>query len=180
MPGGPDSVAAALARTLGEAPHLLDDPDAVRGRVRAHRFDITRSGRLACLETAVCLGADALDSRQMGLLAAPVGEAQVARLGARALVATAGEALTAAELGLVHSLPDGVRGLVPGPFYDGREAATALVGELIRRRRATGSWYGDRVADDRVALGVLDGTPAVGLLLLRLLDPATAPIATLR
>jgi hypothetical protein len=116
----------------------------------------------------------------MGLLAAPVGEAQVARLGARALVATAGEALTAAELGLVHSLPDGVRGLVPGPFYDGREAATALVGELIRRRRATGSWYGDRVADDRVALGVLDGTPAVGLLLLRLLDPATAPIATLR
>jgi hypothetical protein len=180
VPGGPDSVAAALARTLGEAPHLLDDPDAVRGRVRAHRFDITRSGRLACLETAVCLGADALDSRQMGLLAAPVGEAQVARLGARALVATAGEALTAAELGLVHSLPDGVRGLVPGPFYDGREAATALVGELIRRRRATGSWYGDRVADDRVVLGVLDGTPAVGLLLLRLLDPATAPIATLR
>jgi hypothetical protein len=183
VPGGPDSVAAALARTVGEAPDLLEEPATVRDLVRAHRFGVTRSGRLACLDTAVSLGTDALDSRQMGLLAAPVGERQVARLGARALVATAGEALTAAELGLVHSLPDGGHGgngLVPGPFYDGREAATALVGELIRRRRATGAWYGDRVVGDRVNFGVLDGVPAVGLLLLRLLDPATTPIATLR
>ena len=180
VPAGADSVAAALARVLGQAPHLLADPDAVRELVRAHRFDVTRSGRLACLDVAVSLGADALDSRQMGLLAAPVGEEQVASLGTRELVATAGEALTAAGLGLVHSLPAGVRALLPGPFYDGREAAMALVGELLRRRRATGDWFGDRAVSDRVNLGLLDGAPAVGLLLLRLLDPATEPIATLR
>lgn len=180
VPAGADSVAAALARVVGQAPHLLADPDAVRELVRAHRFDVTRSGRLACLDVAVSLGADALDSRQMGLLAVPVGEAQVASLGTRELVATAGEALTAAGLGLVHSLPAGVRALLPGPFYDGREAATVLVGELLRRRRATGGWFGDRAASDRVNLGLLDGAPAVGLLLLRLLDPATEPIATLR
>ena len=38
----------------------------------------------------------------------------------------------------------------------------------------------DRAADDRINLGALDGSAAVGLLLLRLLDPATAPLATLR
>lgn len=180
VPAGADSVAAALARTLGQAPELLADPEAVRGLVREHRFDVTRSGRLACLDVALSLGTAALDSRQLGLLAAPVGHAEVATLGTVELVATAGEALTAAELGLVHSLPDGVPALLPGPFYDGREAATALVGELMRRRGTTGGWFGDRVADDRVNLGALNGVPAVGLLLLRLLDPATAPLATLR
>ncbi|MEU6851489.1 DUF4135 domain-containing protein [Actinacidiphila alni] len=180
VPGGADSVAAALARTLGQAPELLADPEAVRTLVREHRFDVTRSGRLACLDVAVSLGAAALDSRQLGLLAAPVGLAQVAGLGTAELVATAGEALTAAELGLVHSLPEGRPALLPGPFYDGREAATALVGELLRRRRVTGGWFGDRVAADRINLGALNGTPAVGLLLLRLLDPGTASLATLR
>ncbi|WP_329136445.1 type 2 lanthipeptide synthetase LanM [Streptomyces sp. NBC_01476] len=180
VPAGPDSLAAALARTLGEAPELLARPEAVRERVRAHRFAITRSGRLSCLDVAVSLGTDALDSVQLGLLAAPVGEEQVATLGTRELVATAGEALTAAELGLVHSLPEDARALLPGPFYDGREAATALVGELLRRRAVTGSWYGDRAASDRINLGVLDGAPAIGLLLLRLLDPSTTPLPTLR
>lgn len=180
VPAGADSLAAALARAVGQAPGLLADPGTVRDTVVAHRFDVGRSGRLACLDTAVSLGVDALDSRQLGLLAAPVGLAQVASLGSRELVATAGEALTAAELGLVHSLRDDLPALLPGPFYDGREAAAALVGELLRRRRTTGRWYGDRSADDRVNLGLLDGTPAVGLLLLRLLDPATAPVSTLR
>ncbi len=181
VPAGIDSVAAALARTLAEAPGLVADPDTVRALLRGHRFDVfTRSGRLAGLEAAIALGTDAVHSGDLGLLAAPVGTAQVASLGCRTLVATAGEALSAAEAGLLHTVPPGHPVLVPGPFYDGREAAGALVAELFRRQRATGSWYGDRAADDRINLSVLDGSPAVGLLLLRLLDPAAAPITTLR
>jgi hypothetical protein len=181
VPAGADSVAAALARTLAEAPELLAAPDAVRDLLRTHRFHVrTRSGRLACLDAAVSLGTDAVHSGDLGLLAAPVGTAQVASLGSRALVATAGEALSAAEAGLLHTVPEGHPALVPGPFYDGREAAGAMVAELFRRRRATGSWYGDRAADDRINLSVLDGSPAVGLLLLRLLDLAAAPLVTLR
>ena len=181
VPAGADSVAAALARCLAQAPDLLAAPDQVRALLRGHRFDTDhRSGRLAWLDSAVSLGTDALHPEGLGALGAPIGADQVAALGTRALVATAGEALTAAEAGLLHPLPEGATALLPGPFYDGREAAGVLVGELVRRRRATGSWYGDRAADDRVNLGVLDGAPAVGLLLLRLLDPAATPLATLR
>lgn len=181
LPTGPDSLAAALARTLGQSPRLLTDPDAARALLRGHSFTLLRrSGRLAALDAAVSLGTDALDARQLGLLACPVGAEQLAALGTRALVATAGEALAAAEAGLLHAVPDDVTPLVRGPFYDGREAASVLVGELLRRRAATGSWYGDRAAADRINLGALDGATAVGLLLLRLLDPATAPLATLR
>ena len=179
VPTGADSVAAALARCLGQAPGLA--PEGARARLRGHRFATTgRSGRLAWLDAAVSVGTDALDAGDLGLLSAPVTRDRIAALGARGLVATAGEALTAAEAGLLHTLPEGRPALLPGPFYDGREAAGVIVAELFRRHRATGSWYGDRAADDRVNLGVLDGTPAVGLLLLRLLDPATAPLATLR
>ncbi|MFC1408340.1 DUF4135 domain-containing protein [Streptacidiphilus sp. N1-12] len=181
VPTGVDSVAAALARTLAQAPELVAAPDVLRGLLREHRFDVfTRSGRLSCLEAAVSLGTDAVHSGDLGLLAAPVGVAQVASLGSRALVATAGEALSAAEAGLLHTVPEGRPALVPGPFYDGREAAGALVAELFARRGAGGSWYRDRAADDRINLSVLDGSPAVGLLLLRLLDPAAAPLTTLR
>ncbi|MFJ6216475.1 type 2 lanthipeptide synthetase LanM [Streptomyces sp. NPDC092296] len=181
VPTGADSVAAALARAVAEAPALLGDADAARDLLRAHRFATgTRSGRLACLDTAVSLGTGAVHPADLGRLAAPVSAEEIAALGSRALVATAGEALTAAEAGLLHTLPDDAPALVPGPFFDGREAAGVLVGELLRRRRASGHWYGDRAADDRVNLGALDGTVAVGLLLLRLLDPATAPLATLR
>ncbi|MFD0571458.1 hypothetical protein ACFQ0T_22480 [Kitasatospora gansuensis] len=105
---------------------------------------------------------------------------QISGRSTRDLVATAGEALTAAEAGLLHTVPEALDSLLPGPFYDGREAAALLVGELIARHDATGSWYPDRAADDRINLGALDGSAAVGLLLLRLLDPATAPLATLR
>ncbi|WP_030265983.1 DUF4135 domain-containing protein [Streptomyces sp. NRRL B-24484] len=181
VPAGPDSVAAALARTLGEAPGLLAAPETVRERLRGHRFaTATRAGRLACLDTAVSLGAGTVDPAELGALTPPVGAAQIAGRTTRDLVATAAEALTAAEAGLLHTVPEGADALLPGPFYDGREAAGLLVGELIARREATGRWYPDRAADDRINLGALDGTAAVGLLLLRLLDPATAPLATLR
>ena len=182
IPGGADSVAAALARTLGQDAALVPDAASARGLLRGHRFDTdTRSGRLACLDAAVSLGTDALHSGNIGRLAVPVTLDRVSALGTRELVATAGEALTSAEAGLLHPLPENEPALVPGPFYDGREAADALVAELFRRRRATGSWYGDRAAADRINLSVLDGSPAVGLLLLRLLDlSVAAPLATLR
>ncbi|MDF9816929.1 type 2 lanthipeptide synthetase LanM [Streptomyces sp. SPB162] len=186
VPTGADSIAAALARTVAEAPGLLADPDAARALLRAHRFTTTtRGGRLACLDTAVSLGTGAVHPGDLAGLTPPVTAAEVAALGTRELVAAAGEALTSAEAGLLHTLDDDLGGtaaaaLVPGPFFDGREAAGVLVAELLRRRRDTGSWFGDRAADDRVNLGALDGGAAVGLLLLRLIDPATAPLATLR
>ncbi|MFJ9691302.1 DUF4135 domain-containing protein [Kitasatospora sp. NPDC101183] len=181
VPTGSDSVAAALARTVAEAPALLAAPDAVRERLRAHRFaTATRSGRLACLETAAALGSSVVDPGELNALEPVVSERQIMQLSGRELVASAGEALTAAEAGLLHTLPEGADTLLPGPFYDGREAAALLAGELIARHRGTGSWYPERVADDRINLGTLDGTSAVGLLLLRLLDPAAAPLATLR
>ncbi|GJF27953.1 hypothetical protein KNE206_06530 [Kitasatospora sp. NE20-6] len=181
VPAGPDAIAAALARTVAEAPGLLAAPDTVRERLRGHRFTTaTRAGRLACLDTAVSLGAGAVDPAELGALTPPVGTRQIAGRTTRDLVATAGEALTAAEAGLLHTLPESSDTLLAGPFYDGREAAGLLVGELLARHAATGRWYPDRAADDRVNLGALDGTAAVGLLLLRLLDPATAPLATLR
>ncbi|MBD0674239.1 hypothetical protein, partial [Streptomyces sp. CBMA156] len=181
VPTGADSIAAALARTAAEVPGLLAAPDTVRERLRAHRFaTATRSGRLACLETATALGSAVVAPDELDLLAPEVSEHRIAARSGRELVATAGEALTAAEAGLLHTLPEGADSLLPGPFYDGREAAGLLAGELIARHRATGSWYPERVADDRINLGTLDGTSAVGLLLLRLLDPAAAPLATLR
>lgn len=181
VPSGADSVAAALARTVAEAPTLLAGADAVRERLRGHRFaTATRAGRLACLDTAVALGAGIVDPAELGALTPPVGARQITGRTTRDLVATAGEALTAAEAGLLHTLPEASDSALPGPFYDGREAAALLVGELIARHDATGSWYSDRAADDRINLGALDGSAAVGLLLLRLLDPATAPLATLR
>ncbi|GAA4843928.1 type 2 lanthipeptide synthetase LanM [Kitasatospora terrestris] len=181
VPGGADSVAAALARTLAEAPALLADPAAARERLAAHRFATgTRSGRLACLDTAVSLGADAVDQADLGSLTPPVTGPALASLTGRALVATAGEALTAAEAGLLHTVPEGTTALVPGPFFDGREAAGLLVRELMERRQAYGTWFPDRAAEDSVNLGALDGTVAIGLLLLRLYDPAAAPLATLR
>ncbi|MFC8450939.1 DUF4135 domain-containing protein [Kitasatospora sp. NPDC057223] len=181
VPSGTDSVVAALARTAAEAPTLLTGPDAVRERLRGHRFaTATRAGRLACLDTAVALGAGTVDPAELAALTPPVGARQIAGRTTRDLVATAGEALTAAEAGLLHTVPEGLDSLLPGPFYDGREAAALLVGELIARHGATGSWHPDRAAGDRINLGALDGSAAVGLLLLRLLDPATAPLATLR
>ncbi|NEA70802.1 type 2 lanthipeptide synthetase LanM [Streptomyces sp. SID13588] len=186
VPTGADSIAAALARTVAEAPGLLADPDAARALLRAHRFTTTaRGGRLACLDTAVSLGTGAVHPGDLAGLTPPVTAAEIAALGTRELVAAAGEALTSAEAGLLHTLDDDLAGstaetLVPGPFFDGREAAGVLVAELLRRHHATGSWFGDRAADDRVNLGALDGGAAVGLLLLRLIDPATAPLATLR
>lgn len=181
VPAGTDSVATALARTVAEAPALLTAPDAVRERLRGHRFaTATRAGRLACLDTAVALGAGIVDPAELAPLTPPVNARQITGRSTRDLVATAGEALTAAEAGLLHTVPDSLDSLLPGPFYDGREAAALLVGELIARHDATGSWYPDRAADDRINLGALDGSAAVGLLLLRLLDPATAPLATLR
>ena len=181
VPSGPDSLAAALARTVAEAPALLTAPDAVRERLRGHRFTTaTRAGRLACLDTAVSLGAGAVDPAELGALTPPAGAREIAGRSTRDLVATAGEALTAAEAGLLHTLPEGVDSLLAGPFYDGREAAGLLVGELLARHAATGRWYPDRAADDRVNPGALDGTAALALLLLRLLDPASAPLATLR
>ncbi|KQV18808.1 MULTISPECIES: DUF4135 domain-containing protein [unclassified Kitasatospora] len=181
VPTGTDSIAAALARVVAEAPALLAAPDAVRERLRGHRFaTATRAGRLACLDTAVALGAGIVDPAELAALTPPVSERQITGRSTRDLVATAGEALTAAEAGLLHTVPDPLDSLLPGPFYDGREAAALLVGELIVRHDTTGSWYPDRAADDRINLGALDGSAAVGLLLLRLLDPATAPLATLR
>ncbi|MBB4948320.1 hypothetical protein F4556_003855 [Kitasatospora gansuensis] len=181
VPTGPDSIAAALARTVAEAPALLAAPEAVRERLRGHRFaTATRAGRLACLDTAVALGAGIVDPAELAALTPPVSARQISGRSTRDLVATAGEALTAAEAGLLHTVPEALDSLLPGPFYDGREAAALLVGELIARHDATGSWYPDRAADDRINLGALDGSAAVGLLLLRLLDPATAPLATLR
>ncbi|GAA0690834.1 hypothetical protein GCM10010193_51520 [Kitasatospora atroaurantiaca] len=181
VPAGRDGIAAALARTVAEAPGLLADAAAARDLLYGHRFTTgTRSGRLACLDSAVSLGAGAVNPADLGELAPPVGESQILGLSTRALVATAGEALTAAEAGLLHTLPEGVPALVPGPFFDGREAAGLLAGELLRRHAAAGRWYPDRAADDRVNLGALDGVSAIGLLLLRLLDPAAAPLATLR
>ncbi|MFD9128500.1 DUF4135 domain-containing protein [Kitasatospora sp. NPDC059571] len=181
VPAGTDSVAAALARAAAEAPALLADPDAVRDLLRGHRFaTAARSGRLACLDTAVALGASTVDPGELAALTPPVGARRIAARTGRDLVATAGEALTAAEAGLLHTLPESADSLLPGPFYDGREAAGLLVGELLARHRATGRWYPERAADDRINLGALDGSAAVGLLLLRLLDPATAPLATLR
>ncbi|MEU6234242.1 DUF4135 domain-containing protein [Kitasatospora sp. NPDC047058] len=181
VPAGADSVAVALARTVAEAPALLAAPDAVRERLRGHRFaTATRSGRLACLETAVALGSGVVDPAGLEALTPPVDRRQIAARSTRDLVATAGEALTAAEAGLLHTLPESADSLLPGPFYDGREAAALLAGELIARHRATGSWHPDRAADDRINPGALDGTAAVGLLLLRLLDPAAIPLATLR
>ncbi|MFJ5923021.1 type 2 lanthipeptide synthetase LanM [Kitasatospora sp. NPDC092948] len=181
VPGGVDSIAAALARTVAEAPTLLADPEAVRARLRAHRFATdTRAGRLACLDTAVSLGADAVDGADLGALAPPVTGPALAALSGRALLSAATEALTAAEAGLVHTLPEDTEALLPGPFYDGREAAAPMVRELITRHRLHGTWFPDRVIDDTVNLGALDGTVAVGLLLLRLHDASAAPLATLR
>ncbi|MEV4558572.1 type 2 lanthipeptide synthetase LanM [Kitasatospora sp. NPDC049285] len=181
VPGGPDSVAAALARTLGEAPGLLADPEQVRARLRAHRFAThTRAGRLALLDTAVSLGADAVDQADLGALAPPVTGPELAALTGRALLSAATEALSAAEAGLVHTLPEETEALLPGPFYDGREAAALMVRELITRHRLHGTWFPDRAAHDAVNLGALDGTVAVGLLLLRLHDTSAAPLATLR
>ncbi|MFJ8040556.1 DUF4135 domain-containing protein [Kitasatospora sp. NPDC096147] len=181
VPAGPDSVAAALARTVAEAPGLLANAEAVRERLRGHRFaTATRAGRLACLDTAVALGSGIVDPAELSALTPPVSARQIADRSTRDLVATAGEALSAAEAGLLHTVPDTQDSLLPGPFYDGREAAALLVGELIARREATGDWYPDRAAADRINLSALDGSAAVALLLLRLLDPATAPLATLR
>ncbi|OKJ11822.1 type 2 lanthipeptide synthetase LanM [Kitasatospora sp. CB01950] len=182
--GGADSIAAALARTVAEAPALLADPEAVRDRLRAHRFaTATRAGRLACLDTAVSLGADAVDGADLGALAPPVTGPELAALTGRALLSAATEALTAAEAGLVHTLPEApenTEALLPGPFYDGREAAALMVRELLTRHRLHGTWFPDRAAHDAVNLGALDGTVAVGLLLLRLHDTSAAPLATLR
>ncbi|MEU5384635.1 type 2 lanthipeptide synthetase LanM [Kitasatospora cineracea] len=182
VPGGTDSIAAALARTLAEAPALLADPEDVRARLHAHRFATgTRAGRLACLDTAVSLGADAVDGADLGALAPPVTGPELAALTGRALLSAATEALTAAEAGLVHTLPeDATEALLPGPFYDGREAAALMVRELLTRHRLHGTWFPDRAAHDAVNLGALDGTVAVGLLLLRLHDASAAPLATLR
>ncbi|MFD8478836.1 type 2 lanthipeptide synthetase LanM [Kitasatospora sp. NPDC059673] len=181
VPGGPDSIAVALARTVAEAPALLDDPEAVRARLRAHRFATgTGSGRLACLDTAVSLGADAVAGADLAALAPPVTGPELAALTGRALLSAATEALTAAEAGLVHTLPEEVEALLPGPFYDGREAAALMVRELLTRHRLHGTWFPDRAVHDAVNLGALDGTVAVGLLLLRLHDASAAPLATLR
>ncbi|GAA3059674.1 hypothetical protein GCM10020229_84200 [Kitasatospora albolonga] len=181
VPSGPDSIAAALARTVAEAPGLLANAEAVRERLRGHRFaTATRAGRLACLDAAVALGSGIVDPAELSALTPPVSARQIAGRSTRDLVATAGEALSAAEAGLLHTVPDPLDSLLPGPFYDGREAAALLVGELIARHEATGSWYPDRAAADRINVGVLDGSAGVALLLLRLLDPATAPLATLR
>ncbi|MFF0294333.1 DUF4135 domain-containing protein [Kitasatospora sp. NPDC004614] len=181
VPGGTDSIAAALARTVAEAPALLADPEAVRARLREHRFATgTRAGRLACLDTAVSLGADAVDGADLAALAPPVTGPELAALSGRALLSAATEALTAAEAGLIHTLPEGAEALLPGPFYDGREAAALMARELITRHRVHGTWFPDRAIDDTVNLGALDGTVAVGLLLLRVHDTSAAPLATLR
>ncbi|MFD8599611.1 DUF4135 domain-containing protein [Kitasatospora sp. NPDC059646] len=185
VPGGADSIAVALARTLAEAPALLADPGAVRARLRGHRFATgTRAGRLACLDTAVSLGADAVDGTDPGALAPPVTGPELTALTGRALLSAATEALTAADAGLVHTRPGtapaGGEALPPGPFHDGREAAGPMVRELIARHRRYGTWFPDRAVRDAVNLGALDGTVAVGLLLLRLHDASAAPLATLR
>jgi hypothetical protein len=71
------------------------------------------------------------------------------------LVATAGELLTA--------------GLDADP----------VIAELVARRERHGRWFADRPAADRVNLGGLDGSVAVGLLMLRRIDPRTANLPVL-
>ncbi|KDN83905.1 hypothetical protein [Kitasatospora cheerisanensis] len=55
-----------------------------------------------------------------------------------------------------------------------------MIRELITRHRRHGTWFPDRAVRDAVNLGALDGTVAVGLLLLRRHDASAAPLATLR
>jgi type 2 lantibiotic biosynthesis protein LanM len=83
---------------------------------------------------------------------------EAAALSCRDLVASAGVALGA----------------------DRTEDAAPLITELLDRRERTGRWYSDRGIDDSINLGALDGIPAVGLLLLRFIDPDTAVPAVLR
>lgn len=144
-PVGPDSIAAALARTLVKAPELLDDPEPVRRALEAYRCDLSRrGGRLADRQVASARGV-VLHSHAAGVTGAARGEG----LTCRALVATARELVAAGD----------------------RHGAAGLFGQLAGRRARTGTWFSDRAIEDCMNLSAVDGVVAVGLLALELLDP---------
>jgi lantibiotic modifying enzyme len=89
--------------------------------------------------------------------AAPAATPEPTALTCRELVATAGETLSAGNA----------------------TNAAPLLAELLHRRERTGHWYGDRGIADGINIGALDGIAAVGLLLLRSLDPNTASLAVI-
>jgi hypothetical protein len=154
VPVGRDSVALAVARTLADAPELIDDADTAHDAVAAHRYDsLTRGGRLAALGAATVLG-NSVDPAVTGAATA----ANAGALSCRGLVAGAGEALVAGD----------------------RATAERLARELVDRRDRTGRWFSDRWVDDRLNLSAVDGVVAVGLLALGLLDPGLPPLTLLR
>ncbi len=179
LPVGRDSIAVALAHVHRSAPGLVDDPAVVAAAVRAHRPDLaTRSGRLSALAIAASGGAEAgtdgstgtdgsigTDDNGTDANAAPA-RPQAATDGrtCRELVATAGEAL----------LGDAADG-----GGTGREIAEVMLRALVRRRARTGSWFGDRVVDDRLIPSAVDGTSAIGLLALHLIEPALPSLTLL-
>lgn len=65
-------------------------------------------------------------------------------------------------------------------LHPGARDVRAAAGLLLARQRATGRWFPERHADDRVNLGALDGVGAVALGLLGVVDPGrTRPLTTL-
>jgi hypothetical protein len=150
VPVGRDSVAMTLSRALANVPQLVDDADAVRAALAAHRYDLSRrGGRLAMLAGATDV---APDPRALAALESATPSA----MSCRELVATGGEALVAGRT----------------------DDAEQLLRALVARRDHDGSWFGDRWIDDRLNLSAVDGLVAVGMLALGVLD-AGLPSLTL-
>lgn len=60
-----------------------------------------------------------------------------------------------------------------------RTGAARVLANVLAGHAATGRWYPDRVGDDRIAVGALDGTTRIGLLLLAAANSGVRLLTTL-
>jgi hypothetical protein len=144
IPSCDDMIGLALARFLSQTPRVRwpETEDALRD----HRFDVKhRGGRLAALAVHWHMGLPA--PRHLKL---PPVDRQF--LGSRELLQRIEEAQIYAKYFECEEA--------------GEESARGLR-IMLDRKAATGQWFPDRLADDSLNHSALDGTPSIGLALLR-------------
>jgi lantibiotic modifying enzyme len=144
-----DKIVLALATFLSQYPNQSLRADVERA-IGAHRFDLNRrGGRLAAMVVSRLVG----PSAPTGYRLPPVNRHA---MGSRALLQRIEEAQLAAKY-FGHG--------------DAIDESSRCLRILIGRKAETGRWFPDRLADDSLNLSALDGTPALGLALLRHIQP---------